>query len=196
MSNQTPPKTAAQLYADAGLIYIRAPSKVETRANGQQKIKANPFPNHAAIKEQPKYNKDSGDYHALLMGREFLPGRFVLLLYLDNKDDEGSENGMKLFEKLKMDSRGAPCQKTPSKGKHYLFYATAAQKEQIKSRTTITYQGVKYNMDVKFQNSLCNCAPTKIEGYGKYIWTAGSGDKLKNIPQLPKDLFELIAGKT
>ena len=44
MSNQTSPKTAAQLYAEAGLIYIRAPSTVETRANGQKKIKANPFP--------------------------------------------------------------------------------------------------------------------------------------------------------
>ena len=42
MSNQTPPTTAAQLYAEAGLIYIRAPSKVETRANGQQKIKQTP----------------------------------------------------------------------------------------------------------------------------------------------------------
>ena len=160
MSNQTK-QTSAQLYAEAGLIYIRAPSKVETRANGQQKIKANPFPNHAQIKEQPKYNKGSGDYHALRMGREFLPGRFVLLLDFDNKEEEGSENGMKLLEKLKMDSRGAPCQKTPSKGKHYLFYATAAQKEQIKSRTTITYQGVKYNMDVKFQNSLCNAPQQK-----------------------------------
>ena len=187
MSNQTPPTTSAQLYGAAGLIRIRARSKVETKPDGKtKKIKANPFPNHAQIKEQPKYNKGSGDYHALLMGREFRPGRFVLLLDFDNKEEEGSENGMKLLEKLKMDSRGAPCQKTPSKGKHYLFYATAAQKEQIKSRTTITYQGVKYKMDVKFQNSLCNCAPTKIEGYGKYIWTAGSGDKLKTSPNSPK----------
>ena len=154
MSNQTPPTKSAQLYGDAGLIYIRARSKVETRANGQQKIKANPFPTHAAIKEQQTYNKGSGDYYALLMGREFRPGRFVLLLDFDNKEEEGSENGMKLLETLKMDSRGAPCQKTPSGGKHYLFYATAAQKEQINSKATVTYQGVKYNMDVKCQNSL------------------------------------------
>ena len=153
MSNQPPPTTSAQLYAEAGLIYIRAPSKVETRANGQQKIKANPFPNHAQIKEQPKYNKGSGDYHALLMGREFRPGRFVLLLDFDNKEEEGSENGMKLLDKLQMDSRGAPCQKTPSGGKHYLFYANAVQKESITARTTITYQGVKYNMDVNLKTS-------------------------------------------
>ena len=116
------------------------------------------------------------------MGREFRPGRFVLLLDFDNKEEEGSENGMKLLEKLNMDSRGAPCQKTPSGGKHYLFYATAMQKEQINSKTTITYQGVKYNMDVKFQNSLCTCAPTKIEGYGNYIWTPGSCEKMKTSP--------------
>ena len=154
MSNQTSQTKASQLYAEAGLIYIRAPSKIETRANGQKKIKANPFPIHAQIKEQPTYNKESGNYYALLMGREFLPGRFVLLLYFDNKEEEGSENGMKLLDKLKMDSRSAPCQKTPSGGKHYLFYATAAQKEHITARTTITHQDVKYNMDVKFKSDL------------------------------------------
>ena len=197
MSNQTKP-TSAQLYAEAGLIYIRAPSKVETKTDGKtKKIRANPYPkDRNLITEQPKYNKGSGDYYALLMGREFRPGRFVLLLDFDNKEEEGSENGMKLLDKLQMDSRGAPCQKTPSGGKHYLVYANAVQKESITARTTITYQGVKYNMDVKFKNGLCNCTPTKIEGYGKYIWTAGSAEKLKNIPQLPKDLFELITGKT
>ena len=196
MSNQTSQTKAAQLYAEAGLIYIRAPSKIETRENGQNTIKANPFPNHAAIKKQLTYNKESGDYYSLLMGREYKPGRWVLLLDFDNKEEDGSKNGMELLQLLKMDSREAPCQKTPSAGKHYIFYATAAQKEQIKSRTTITYKGEKYNMDVKFQNSLCNCAPTKIPDYGKYIWTAGSVEKLKNIPQLPKDLFELITSKT
>ena len=196
MQNQiSKPSPSTKVYGEAGLIYIRAPFKVETRENGQKKIKANPFPNHAAIKKQITYNNKSGDYYSLLMGREFKPGRWVVLLDFDNKEEDGSRNGMELIEKLKMDSRSAPCQLTPSKGRHYLFYVTAAQKEQIKSRTTITYKGEKYNMDVKFQNSLCNCAPTQIEGYGKYAWTKGSWEKLKNIPQLPKDLFELITSK-
>ena len=119
MSNQTPQKSAAQAYADAGLIYIRALSKVETKADGKtKKIKANPYPkDRNLITEQPKYNKGSGDYYALLMGREFLPGLFVLLLDFDNKDEEGSENWMKLLDKLQMDSRGAPCQKTPFRRK-------------------------------------------------------------------------------
>ena len=47
-------------------------------------------------------------------------------------------------------------------------------------------------MDVKFDNGLCNCAPSKIEGYGKYTWTKGSAERLKNIPKLPDELFEMI----
>ncbi|MFM7986633.1 MAG: hypothetical protein ACKPKO_45690, partial [Candidatus Fonsibacter sp.] len=39
---------------------------------------------------------------------------------------------------------------------------------------------------------LCNCAPSKIEGYGKYTWTKGSSERLKHIPKLPDELFEMI----
>ena len=65
-------------------------------------------------------------------------------------------------------------------------------KRNINSRTTITYQSVVYNMDVKFKNGLCNCAPSKIEGYGKYAWAKGAAERLKNIPKLPDELFEMI----
>ena len=195
MSNTTGNQTHASLYGNANLFYIRAPELVETRTNGQKKIKANPYPsNRALITEQPKYHANSGNYYALLMGREFRPGRFVLLLDFDNKD-EGGVNGMKLIEKLNMGQYGAPCQKTPSGGRHYLFYADAKQKESITAKTTIVHEGVKYNMDVKFQNDLCTCAPTKIEGYGKYIWEYGSGKKLLNIPPLPDELFKMISAK-
>ncbi|MFM7990089.1 MAG: hypothetical protein ACKPKO_63320, partial [Candidatus Fonsibacter sp.] len=71
----------------------------------------------------------------------------------------------------------------------------AQQKKHITSRTTITYQGVKYNMDVKFENGLCNCAPSKIEGYGSYTWSAGFIDRLKKIPKLPNELFAMIINK-
>ncbi|MFM7981968.1 MAG: PriCT-2 domain-containing protein, partial [Candidatus Fonsibacter sp.] len=47
-------------------------------------------------------------------------------------------------------------------------------------------------MDVKFKNGLCNCAPSQIEGCGKYAWTKGASERLKNIPKLPDDLFEMI----
>ena len=91
-----------------------------------------------------------------------------------------------------MDQYNTPTQKTPSKGLHYIFYVDAQQNEYTTARTTITYQGAKYNMDVKFDNGLCNCAPSKIEGYGKYAWTKGSAERLKNIPKLPDELFEMI----
>ncbi|MFM7980518.1 MAG: hypothetical protein ACKPKO_14495, partial [Candidatus Fonsibacter sp.] len=108
---------------------------------------------------------------------------------------ETSHNGRDLANKLNMDQYDAPKQNTPSKGFHYIFYVDAQQKKRIKSRTTITYQGVKYNMDVKFDNSLCNCSPSKIEGYGNYTWSEGSVERLKNIPKLPDELFEMIISK-
>ena len=82
-----------------------------------------------------------------MMGREIRPGQFVVLLDFDNKD-KGGVNGMKLIEKLNMDQYGAPCQKTPSGGRHYPFYADAVQKGSITDKTTIMYEGVKCNMDV------------------------------------------------
>jgi hypothetical protein len=81
-------------------------------------------------------------------------------LDFDRKSDETSQSGVVLAkEKLNMDQHDAPKQKTPSKGLHYIFYVDDQQKKHISSRTTITYQGVKYNMDVMFKNGLCNCAP-------------------------------------
>ena len=64
------------------------------------------------IKEQPKYGPDSGDYYPLLMGREFLLGRFVLLLEFDNKDD-GAVDGMQLIEKLNIDQYEPPLSENP-----------------------------------------------------------------------------------
>ena len=95
-----------------------------------------------------------------------------------------------------MDQYEAPKQLTPSKGCHYIFYLDDEQAEQMTSNSinNITYQGEQYAVDVKFKNQLCNCWPSKIPGYGRggYNWTRGSLEKLKNIPQLPNELFELI----
>ncbi|MFM7980289.1 MAG: PriCT-2 domain-containing protein, partial [Candidatus Fonsibacter sp.] len=144
------------------------------------------------ITEQIAYTSVSGDYYSLVMGREFKPGRWSILLDFDNKADDAAQSGLVLDKKLNMDQCSAPKQKTPSKGLHYIFYVDAQQKKHIKSRTTITYQGTKQNMDVKFENGLCNCQPSKIEGYGKYAWAKGSAERLKNIPKLPDELFEMI----
>ena len=45
-------------------------------------------------------------------------------------------------------------------------------------------------MDVKFKNGLCNCFPSKIDGYGKYEWE--DAYQLLNIPKLPDKLFNMI----
>ena len=191
-SNTTTSKLSpAQIYGDANLIFIRYDAQIETKSNGQKKI-GGIRPAFSKIKEQINYKSGSGDYYSLLMGREFKPGCWSILLDFDNKAYEASQSGLDLVDKLNMDQYDAPTQKTPSKGLHYIFYVDAQQKEHITSRTTITYQGTTYNMDVKFKNSLCNCAPSKIEGYGKYTWTKGSSERLKNIPKLPDELFEII----
>ena len=157
--------TPKQIYGEAKLIYIRYNAKNEERENGQKKVKGE-YPPFTKIQKQPEYKAGAGNYYSLLMGREVKPGRFVVLLDFDNKADGESENGLDLVKLLNLDQYGAPKQTTPSGGLHYLFTVSAEQAERINSRTGITYKGIKYNMDVKFKNSLCNCAPTKIEGYG------------------------------
>ena len=192
-SNTTSSKLSpAQIYGDANLIFIRYHAQIETKPNGQKKI-GGIRPAFSKIKEQINYKSGSGDYYSLLMGREFKPGRWSILLDFDNKADDVSQSGVVLAKEiLNMDQYDAPKQKTPSGGLHYIFYVDAQQKEHITSRTTITYQDAVYNMDVKFKNGLCNCAPSKIEGYGKYTWTKGSAERLKNIPKLPDELFDMI----
>ena len=186
--------THQQVYGDAGLIYIQAPAKYETKANGQKKIKGSPFPTHASITTQPKYGPNAGNYYTLKMGTEFEPGRWAILLDFDNKEEGGVRNGLDLVKKLDLNQYSAPKQLTPSKGCHCIFYLDAKQAEQMtrNSINNITYQGEQYAMDVKFKNQLCNCWPSQIPDYGKYAWTKGSFERLKNIPQLPDVIFDLI----
>ena len=86
MSKQTK-QTYETIYGDAGLIYLRAPAKIETKDNGQMKIKGSPFPKHAGVTKQPKYGPNAGEYYTLKMGTEFKPGRWAVLLDFDNKTE-------------------------------------------------------------------------------------------------------------
>ena len=189
MATQVKTYTPAQIYGEAGLIYIRYHATIENKPNGQKKIGGS-RPAFSKIQKQVQYKPTDGKYYSLLMGREFKPGRWSILLDFDNKADESSKSGLELMEKLNMNQYKAPTQTTPSGGYHYIFYVDEQQKDQITSKTTITYEGVKYNMDVKFKNSLCNCAPSKIEGYGAYRWVRAA--RLREIPKLPDELFEMI----
>ena len=145
---------------DAGLIYLRYNAQIETKSNGQKKIGGS-RPVFSKITQQIDYESGSGDYYSLLMGREFKPGCWSILLDFDNNADDASHSGLDLVRKLNVDQYAAPKQKTPSGGLHYIFYVDAQQKDHITSRTAITYQGATYNMDVKFKNGLCDCTPSK-----------------------------------
>ena len=95
-------KTYAQLYNEAGLMYIRYDAPIETKANGHKKIGAGRRPAFSKLENQPEYGKGSGQFYALLMGREYKPGRFVILLDFDSNQDEDSKNGLELIKLLKI----------------------------------------------------------------------------------------------
>ena len=96
--------------------YIRYEAEIETKPNRQKKIKGQFHFSFSKLENQPSYSKGDGKYYSLLMGREFKPGRFVILLDFGNKQDESSKNGLELLETLKMNERGAPKQSTPFRG--------------------------------------------------------------------------------
>jgi hypothetical protein len=79
-----------------------------------------------------------------------------------------------------------------------MLYLDAEQSSMMTSNSinNTTYQGVEYAMDVKFKSQICNCAPSEIEGCGRYAWTKGSYDKLIHIPRLPDELFDMIREPT
>ena len=108
-SNTTTSKLSpAKIYGDAGLIYIRYHAQIENKPNGHKKI-GGTRPAFSKIKEQIKYSSKSGDYYSLLMGREFKPGQWSILLDFDNKADEASQSGLDLVKQQTEGSlRGAP----------------------------------------------------------------------------------------
>ena len=81
-SNATSKPSPAQIYGDPGLIYIRYHAQIETRPNGHKKIGGS-RPAFSKITKQIDYGSKSGDYYSLLMGREFKPGRWSILLDFD-----------------------------------------------------------------------------------------------------------------
>ena len=182
----------SEIYNESGLIYIRFDASIEDKPSGQRKIGGS-RPAFSQIEKQPTYGPGDGRYYSLLMGREFKPGRFAVLLDFDNKAEAHTMNGLELIKKLDIDQYKAPKQATPSGGFHYVFYVDEAQRARITSKTTIMHKGVKYNMDVKFSNGLCNCAPSKIDGYGEYKWL--NPYQLLDIPKLPDELFDMIANR-
>ena len=106
-SNVASKLSPAQIYGDAGLIYIRYYAQIEAKPNGQKNIGGS-RPALSNITKQPTYSSSAGGYYSLLMGREFRPGRWSILLDFDNEADEASQSGLDLVKKVNMDQYGAP----------------------------------------------------------------------------------------
>ena len=186
------PISIDEAYQANNLMYIRFDGKIIKKPGGKKKIDGR-RPAYSQLTEQKKYGKHAGRYYSLLMGREYQPGRYVMLLDIDNKTEGESLNGLQFMKLLNLDQYQAPKQSTPSGGFHYLFYVDEAQKDLIPNKTTMEYNGKIYNVDVKFKNQLCNCEPSKIDNYGEYKWL--NPEKLASIPKLPEKLFALISSK-
>ena len=107
MESQGKTYNVAKQYAEAGPIYMRFHTTVETKRNGHKKIGGS-RPPYSKITEQPKYNKSSGDYYFLLMGREYPPGRWAILLDFDKKTEGPVKSGVEFAKILNMDQYGAP----------------------------------------------------------------------------------------
>ena len=80
MANQTNTSklSPAKIYGDACLIYIRYHAHIETKPNGHKKIGGS-RPQFSKITKQIDYERGSGKYYSLLLGREFKPGRWSIL---------------------------------------------------------------------------------------------------------------------
>ena len=184
------PKTdITKIYKQNNLIYIQYDAFIKNKENGQRKIEGKPYPAYSQIMKQQEDNEYK--YYSLLMNREFQPGKYTILVDLDNKNDDEAENGLKLIDMLDLDKYNAPKQQTPSKGMHYLFYVNEEQRQHItKSLTTMKIDNIKYHVDIKFKNGLLNCEPSTIKNYGSYKWV--NPEQLSNIPQLPQELYQII----
>ena len=108
--------TAADLCEQEHLMHIRFNAPTVEQANGQKKVGAWNQPAFKDLTEQPTYERGSGNFYSLLMGRWYKPGRFVILLDFDNKVEGDSQGGMDLVEQLDMDQYNAPKQTTRSGG--------------------------------------------------------------------------------
>ena len=111
----------SEIYNESGIMYIRFDADIDSKPNGQKKIggKRNSVA-FSKLEKQPENQK--GKYYSLLMGREYKPGKFAVLLDFDNKADETNKSGLELMAKLNMDQYKAPKQMTPSGGFHYIFW--------------------------------------------------------------------------
>ena len=74
--------------------------------------------------------KSQEDIISLLIGREFKPGKYAVLLDIDNKVEGEVMTGLALAKLFNLDQYEAPKQTTPSGGLHYIFFMLMRNKHQ------------------------------------------------------------------
>lgn len=138
---------------------------------------------------------------AMMMGHEYMPSRFIILVDVDNKEENGKLNGFKLWDKLKAIDKtieDTPSELTPNKGKHFYYYLTPEMAKYMQkcSENGLTYEGIQYGIDIKMWNQPSFCAPSqrnegarvcKYEWIGKPIY-----ERVNEIKQLPDIIFNLF----
>ncbi|MFM7980760.1 MAG: hypothetical protein ACKPKO_15715 [Candidatus Fonsibacter sp.] len=97
ISKVAPKLSPAQTYGNAGLIYMRYHAQIESKPNGQNNIGGS-RPAFSNITKHIDYTSQFGDYYSQLMGREFKPGRWSVLLDFDNKAVETTHSGLDLVK--------------------------------------------------------------------------------------------------
>ena len=154
--------TVSQIYMESSIMDIMYDGEVETKPHGQNKI-GGTRPTFSTMHGQIEYGKGTGRLWSFPMGRECTPNQPAMFLDFGNKGTGDVTNGWKLAKQLNMDQYEAPKQYTPSSGLHYIFYDDGEQAKLRESITRITLKGTNYAMDVKSENGLCNCQPSKIK---------------------------------
>ena len=180
-------------YKKSNLIYIQYEADIITKDDGKQKIKGY-YPAYSKITRQPTENNKN--YYSLLMGRQYELNKFLILLDLDNKENietdatPATENGLKFIDLFKLDDFNTPTATTPNGGRHYLFFCDALQYPDVcNSQTTLKYNNIVYNADIKCKHGLMNCEPSKIDNL-YYKWL--NPERLDYIQQLPDILYDVI----
>ena len=109
----------------------------------------------------------------------------TIIKWFDFLRDNGVDDHFKL---------NTPTQQTGNNGYHYIFKINKLNYDRIRSRTGITYKGIHYNIDVKFNNSCQFVEPSNyqdINGNTKYYkWLKSPADI--NINILPEFLLNFI----
>lgn len=156
----------------------------------------NTFTNH-----QTAYNENNTGL-AIRTGYEYMRGRYLILIDIDNKyseiDGNIEYNGMDLLNiwlNIDKSINKTSYEKTQSDGRHYYFYVDEEQKKYLTTSQTLTkYKDKIYKVDYKFERQCAVVSPSFFYKSGikiSYSWLNGCLRR-DNIIKLPDCIYECI----